>query len=76
MAKLIDKLLSEKSDIKEEDKKYYHLSIKLDDEQNRALTLLSKITKISKSKLALMAMENEGLFDMKKIEKKVGKKEE
>ena len=75
MAKLIDKLLSEKS-VKEENKNYHNLSIKLDDEQYNALTLLSKITKISKSKLALMAMENEGLFDIKKIEKKLNKKEE
>ncbi|WP_187648681.1 ribbon-helix-helix domain-containing protein [Nitrosophilus labii] len=66
--KLIDEILN--NDIKKnKEKNYKTLTISLTKEQYEALDTLSKLSKIPKSKIIVMALEKEGVFDINKINK-------
>jgi|LSQX01.2.fsa_nt_gb uncharacterized alpha/beta hydrolase family protein len=70
MAKtLVDKLIESTTKVKTSNTK--SLTITLSNENYEALEMLSKATKTSKAKIINMALDEAGVFDMNKINKKL-----
>ncbi len=66
---LVDKLIENTTKVKTSNTKT--LTVTLSNENYGALEMLSKATKTSKAKIINMALDEAGVFDMDKINKKL-----